>query len=191
MYLLTSSAHQAHVTSNIPFSLALRIVRICSEPESRDQRLEELREMLLDRGYKKRIIDDNIKKAKAIPRTEALKRVVKSKSNDRPVFVAMFDRRLPSNPNIVKKHWRTMTLSPHMLSIFPKPPLVAFKRPQNIRDKLIRARVPPPLTRPKRVQNGMYKCTKSCSICPYIKVQKCVKSTTKQQSHQSSQTPYM
>ena len=36
MYLLTSSCHPAHVTSNIPFSLALRIVRICTESESRD-----------------------------------------------------------------------------------------------------------------------------------------------------------
>ena len=96
MYLLTSSAHPTHVTSNIPFSLALRIVRICSEPESRDLRLSELREMLLDRNYKKRIIDDNIKRSKAIPKAEALKRVVRSKSSDRPVFVAMFDRRLPS-----------------------------------------------------------------------------------------------
>ena len=52
--------------------------------------------MLLDRNYKKRIIDDNIKRAKAIPRAEALKRVVRSKSSDTPVFVAMFERRLPS-----------------------------------------------------------------------------------------------
>ena len=151
---------------------------IRGQVESRDLRLSELREMLLDRNYKKRIIDDNIKRAKAIPRAEALKRVVRGKSSDRPVFVAMFDRRLPSIPNIVKKHWRTMTLNPHMLSIFPKPPLVAFKRPQNLRDKLIRARVPPPQSRPKRVINGMLKCNKPCSICPYVKVQKVVKSTS-------------
>ena len=44
-YLLTSSRHPPHVTSNIPFSLALRIVRIYSEPESRDLRLEELKQL--------------------------------------------------------------------------------------------------------------------------------------------------
>ena len=33
-YLLTSSCLLAHVTENIPYSLALRIVRICSLPES-------------------------------------------------------------------------------------------------------------------------------------------------------------
>ena len=71
-----------------------------------------------------------------------------------------------------------MTTNPHMATIFPKPPLVAYKRPQTIKDKLIRARVPPPPTRPKRTSNGMFKCNKSCSVCPFIKVQKFVKSTS-------------
>ena len=53
-YLLPSSCHPAHVTKNIPFSLAYRIVRICSEQETRDKRLEELKQLLLDRGYKKK-----------------------------------------------------------------------------------------------------------------------------------------
>ena len=36
-YLLTSSCHPSSVTNNIPFSLTLRIVRLCSE-----ERLSEL-----------------------------------------------------------------------------------------------------------------------------------------------------
>ena len=84
-YLLTSSCHPNSVTNNIPFSLALRIVRICSEEHSRDQRLSELRQMLIDRDYKPGIIDAAITRAKSIPRSEALKRVVKSKSSKRPV----------------------------------------------------------------------------------------------------------
>ena len=36
-YLLPSSCHPAHVTENIPFSLALRIVRICSFPTDREK----------------------------------------------------------------------------------------------------------------------------------------------------------
>ena len=48
-YLLTSSCHPAHVTNNIPYSLALRIVRICSKEEDREKRFSELKQMLLDR----------------------------------------------------------------------------------------------------------------------------------------------
>ena len=38
-YLLPSSCHPPHTTKNIPFSLALGIVRICSDTQSRDLRL--------------------------------------------------------------------------------------------------------------------------------------------------------
>ena len=54
-YLLTSSCHPAHTTKNIPFSLALRIVRICSLPEDREKRFEELKCLLLAREYKNKM----------------------------------------------------------------------------------------------------------------------------------------
>ena len=50
-YLLTSSCHPIDCFKSIPFSLAMRIVRICSETQARDNRLQELKEMLLSRGY--------------------------------------------------------------------------------------------------------------------------------------------
>ena len=71
MYLLTSSCHPAQTFKNIPYSLALRIVRICGLEEVRDQRLGELRELLLAREYKAGIVDAAIKKARDIPRVEA------------------------------------------------------------------------------------------------------------------------
>ena len=61
--------------------------------------------------------------------------------------------------------------------VFPLPPMVAYKRPKNIREKLIRSKVPPERNlRPKRKQPGCKKCNK-CNICPYIKCCKNVKST--------------
>ena len=141
-YLLPTSCHPAHVTSNIPYSLALRIVRICTFSEDREKRFSELKDLLLSREYKAAIIDSAIEKARKVPRSEALKRVSKQKSANRPVFVINYDPRLPSIPSIVKKHWRSMTLDPRLKEIFPDPPLVAYKRPQNIRDKLIRSKVP-------------------------------------------------
>ena len=169
-YLLTSSCHPAHVTSNIPFSLAYRIVRICSEPITRDIRLEELKSLLLARSYKPGIVNAAIDRARAIPRNEALKKVVKNENESkRPILVVPYDPRLPGIPAIVKKHWRTMTSDPHLKEIFPLPPLVAYKRPANIKEKLIRSKVPPVRSeRPKRKQPGCKKCNK-CKICPYVK----------------------
>ena len=71
-----------------------------------------------------------------------------------------------------------MTTDPHLKEVFPLPPLVAYKRPPNIKEKLIRAKVPPLApNRPIRKIPGMKKCTK-CPICPFVQPGKSVKSTS-------------
>ena len=76
-YLLTSSCHPAHVTKNIPYSLALRIVRICSDPDNRDMRLNELKELLLSRQYKAGVVNNAIETARNTPRKDALMKTKK------------------------------------------------------------------------------------------------------------------
>ena len=127
MYLLTSSCHPSQVCENIPYSLALRIVRICSKPEDRDKRLDELKQLLLNRDYKLNIINSAISKAKNIPRSEALKRVVKPPTN-RPIFPVTHHPSLPSIPKIVNKHFRTLVQNPHMADTFKDKPMVAYRR---------------------------------------------------------------
>ena len=116
-YLLPSSCHPAHITRNIPYSLAYRIIRICSTPEFRDKRLRELREMLLSRDYRPRSVYSDITRAKSIPRVKALERVEKKKNN-RVVFVITYDPRLPSISNIFRKH-HTVMVENHYEGNFP------------------------------------------------------------------------
>ena len=50
------------------------------------------------------------------------------------------------------------------------PLLTAYKRQKNIRDHLIRAKVPSsPKSYPVRRVRGMKRCGKNCSACPYIR----------------------
>ena len=175
MYLLPSSCHPAHTTASIPYSLALRIIRICSREEDRDRRLEELKTMLLDRDYKLGIVNAAIRKAKAIPRLEALKKVVRSKEEARrPVMVVTYDPRLPAIPALVTKHWRAMCREdPYLREVFQKPPLVAYRKQKTTGSKIIRAKLPEPASRqPRRLLPGMKKCSrngKGCSICPWVR----------------------
>ena len=79
---------------------------------------------------------------------------------------------------ILKRHWGTMTQDPRLKEIFPVPPLVAYKRPPNIKDKLIRSKVPPANNpRPKRKVPGMKKCNR-CGVCPYVREGKTVAATS-------------
>ena len=67
----------------------------------RRKRFLELKDILISRDYRPKLIDSAIQKAREIARTEALKRVCRQKTTSRPVFVMSFDPRLPSIPAIV------------------------------------------------------------------------------------------
>ena len=152
-------------------------MRICSLPEAREKRFAELKALLLTRGYRPGCVDAAISKARDITRAEALQKVVRNKAAQRSVFAITYDPRLPSITKVVTKHWRSMTQDPYLKDVFPLPPLVAYKRQPNLRDKLIRAKVPDQVTRrPKRNVPGMKKCL-NCPICPFVQPGRSVTST--------------
>ena len=143
MYLLPSSCHPPAFTKNIPYSLCLRIVRICSKPEKREKQFLKLKELMTNRGYSERMINSAIDRARKIPRQVALKKVIRRQTEKRPVFALTYDPRLPPIQSIQAKHWRAMVnLDPYLAEVFSQPPLTAYKRQKNIKDHLIRAKVP-------------------------------------------------
>ena len=103
-------------------------------------------------------------------REEALRYRPKSE-NDRTIFVLTYNPALPSVSKILQKHWRVMVQDPYLKEVFPKPPMVAFRRAKNLKDHLIRAKVPPPPpARQRRILNGMTTCNKPlCATCPFVK----------------------
>ena len=169
-YLLPSSCHPSHITKNIPYNLAYRLLRICSERETLITRLDELKVLLLSRDYRQKAVEDAIKRVLEINREEAIKRIPKKKC-DRTIIVLTYNPALPSVSGILQKHWRVMTQDPYLKKVFPSPPMVAFRRPKNLRDKLIKARVPPtPQQRTPRNIPGMKPCNgKNCETCPFVK----------------------
>ena len=84
------------------------------------------------------LIENAIQRARQIPRTEALKKVIRAKTSQRPVFVVSYDPRLPSITKIGNRHWRTMKQDPYVAEVFTVPPSIAYKRPQHIKDKITR-----------------------------------------------------
>ena len=110
-------------------------------------------------------MDSAIFRAKAISRELALKKVEKKEKPDRVIFSISFNPQLPCISSIIQKHWRTMVQDPWMKEVFQNPPMVTYRRPPNLRDKLIRARIPdPPRMRPKRLIPGCL----NCPTCPYL-----------------------
>ena len=71
-HLLYSSCHPLHTKNAIPFSLALRLRRICSTDETFNIRTAQLTTYLLKRGYKRNFVTKQIQRAANIPHRLAL-----------------------------------------------------------------------------------------------------------------------
>jgi hypothetical protein len=180
MYLLPSSCHPPQHHQNVPYGLAMRINRICSVPEERDTRFEELQDWLGNRGYRSGMVSAAISKARNIPRHIGLQKVVKPSHQKRPISVVSWDPRLPNIDATQQKNYRAMTFpDPYLKEVYPEVPLVAYGRPTNIREYLIRAKLPPKnRSNPSRQLKGMTKRKNTCLTFSYILEVKNVKQNT-------------
>ena len=98
-------------------------------------------------------------KHSVIDRMQALKKVEKEIVN-RPVLSLQFDPRLPHVSNILYRFWKVMCQNPHLKKVFPQPPMVTWTRPKNLREILIRAKLPKELNvrRSSRNKTGFKHC---------------------------------
>ena len=146
--MLPSSCHPEATTTAIPYSLALRIVRTCTNQGIRDLRLKELNELLQARNYPETLIDSALNKERKIPRKVALYKIRKKSEEKRPVFALKYDPRLPPLGPIQAKHWRAMIAQDqHLAEVFKQPPLIAYRRQKNLQDFLIKSKVPSAIQR--------------------------------------------
>ena len=106
-----------------------------------------MKQLFLDRKYPLEMIESSMRRARAIPREKAIEpTMAKTTILRQPVLAVTWDPRLPFLQVINKKHWKSMKMSDkHLENVFPDPPLIAYKRQKNIRDFVVRAKVPPPI----------------------------------------------
>ena len=72
MYLLSQSSHYRSMHLHIPFSVALRIRRICSREDwFEEQQLLEYKQYFKRENYKNCVIQNGFDKARNIPRSQA------------------------------------------------------------------------------------------------------------------------
>ena len=124
--------------------------------------------MLTARGYPEQLIQRGIDRARKIPRKIALLKVKTNITQNLPVFALKYDPRLPAIQKMQAKHWRSMVVqNQYLAEVFKQTPLTAFRRQRNLRDLLIKSKVPPPIPlHPKRVVKGMTPCNKPSQPAP-------------------------
>jgi hypothetical protein len=182
--LLPSSAHPAFVTRSSVYSQALRYRRICATDELFELRVEDLRRKLLERGYSEAVVQAGIQRAREVPRVVALEKVEKEEvaAGERVRqhrLIVQFDRR--SSPALgtilLNNYGAAGARDSRFTKLFPLPPKPTFTRGTNIRQLLVRAKLPekkPVSTRlAARVEGGVRRCNRGtgraqCKACSYV-----------------------
>ena len=154
-YLLPSSCHPRHITRNIPYSLAIRVKRICSKEQICNNRLNELSTFLRNRNYKQVHIRESFNQVADKSRENLLQYKTKT-TNNRVPFVITYHPDIPNPAKIINQHWHLIEQDQKLHKIFPEKPVVAYKRPKSLRDILVRACLPP---------DGQHATDIGCSPC--------------------------
>ena len=161
LFLHHNSCHPHHTKKSLPYSLAYRLLRICSTENFLTKRLSDLKTFLLNRNYSSKTINKAFKKLRNINRSDTFKRQHKTKT-DRVPLVTTFHPGLPHLPEILHKYLPILHSSNRCKEAIPHCPIVSFRRPKNLKDILVRSKV---------IQNqptpaGFYKCgDKRCKMC--------------------------
>jgi hypothetical protein len=142
-YLHSSSCHPRHCKTGIAYSQALRLRRICSNDSDFHRHTRVLANNLVARGYSSRQVNKSIAKAHSIPRNLALQRKSPgSKANPKVPLVTSYNPCLPPLGKITKENHHILHTSDRLASAIPDLPVLAFRRPRNLRDLIVRAEVP-------------------------------------------------
>ena len=138
-YVRHSSYHPKHTLRSLPKSQFMRIRRICSKSQDYKIHAQNFIQHFIKRGYKESELRKCATDVASMDREELLTHK-KPQTRDRVPLVITYQHKLQDIPRIIHNNYRKMiTNHPEMKDIFPDPPIVSYRRPQNIFDKLVRA----------------------------------------------------
>ncbi|XP_072426633.1 uncharacterized protein [Chiloscyllium punctatum] len=156
-----SSFRPKCIKTAIPYEQALRIRRISSDEEERDGYLEVLKDALTRTGYDAQLIDRQFQRATARNRNDLLRRQTRAATNRVPFVVQYF-------PGAEKLHHLLRDLQhiinedEHLTKTFPTPPLLAFKQLPNLKQIIVRSKLPS--SQDHSIQPGHGGRCKTCQI---------------------------
>ena len=140
MHLEPHSAHPPNVFKSMMMGESQRFIRNSSSEENYIERLSKFKMTLAERGHDPTLINKYCSLANYNCREEYLKEKKKGntdKNKEAPlVFITKYDNRFVNLKNAFTKHWHIIEKHPELNYLFKKPPLMAYKRQNNIADMI-------------------------------------------------------
>ncbi len=164
--LSASSCHPSHVKRAIPYSVALRMRRLCSDDEDFRLALVEQAWALLGRGHSEAEVAVGFTRAVLKPREEALKRSKKKDTKNMVRLVTTFDPHIEVTKAFkrIRKEKEALeetTAGTHLKDIGLQ---LAFRNPLNLRRMLVNKEPKKEVTDPECFE-GFSRCSARCVFC--------------------------
>ncbi|XP_065925150.1 uncharacterized protein [Magallana gigas] len=140
LYLKPSSCHPPHTFRGIPKGLTTRIKRICFSNEIFEEQSRILKSHLCNRGYKAHTIQSAINKITTKDSKTILQYKEKTDKSRVPL-VTTYHPALKNINSILRDNLPILYTNERMADLFKDPPMGAFKRPRNLKDMVVRARL--------------------------------------------------
>ena len=188
-YLHYTTAHPSHCKRSLPFSQFLRVRRICSRTEDFLKHSMMLYGHFIRRGYPLPLIQKAFIKASTQSRAHLLEKQ-RAKLTDEETaepnlnmdlfLTTSFNPEFQELGNLVRKNWDLLKRSAATKILAETKVVVGYRRPLNLKDLLVRARVPQ-IEEPKRKRPCCINCNKcsntKCKFCPLLDKSGRIKST--------------
>ena len=173
-YLPPVSCHPSHICANIPKGVALRIKRICSEPDEALWQAEIHIRYFVERGYAEehvRKIFDEVEKLDRHDLIYKNNNTVDNNTNNSRNFPLCvdFNPKLSGIHSIINKHKYILDLDDNLKRVIdPNKIFVSFRKCKNLGDILVHSRYPYNKDTPNQGSGnsqGCHKCKDNCILC--------------------------
>ena len=144
-YLHYSSAHPTSCKKGIPYGQFLRLCRICSRITEFDNNAVNLARHFSRCGYPQELIETSLIKARRRDRTELLQLAAPTNATKESTFYFITTHFPgPNSPRaIVEKNWSILAKNGPTRTLYDAKIIYGKRRPHNLRDHLVTAKVKP------------------------------------------------
>ena len=165
-YIHSSSCHSYHCKKGIPYSQALRLNRICSDPSSFDKRCNDLEKWLIERGYSEREVRKQVLRARSFSRDSLLDKASTRDEQNKITFNLTYYPAFQNVKKILAELHLLLTPDVAHKTVFTNVPTIGFKNDRSLKDHLVRAVLPNIDAEGRSKPCGGKK--RSCEVCKSV-----------------------
>ena len=143
-YLHNQSYHEPHLIKSVPKSQFIRLRRICTHMHDYTKHVNEFITFFQYRGYDKTNLIKCAYEVKNMKREDLLSpKPPSTQTNEQPrvPLVIHWHHKFQGIAKTIHNHFARITKAyPSFKEVFPEPPIVAYRRAKNLKDRIVKAK---------------------------------------------------